>query len=41
MPDLPKESGLPPLDADGLLHLYREMYIIRRVEELAAKGSAS
>lgn len=38
MSELPTESGLPPLDADGLLHLYREMYRIRRVEELTAKA---
>jgi len=38
MPELAKASSLPPLDAEGLLHLYREMVIIRRVEELAAKA---
>ncbi len=37
-PRLPARSGLPPLDADGLLSLYREMLIIRRTEELAAKA---
>jgi hypothetical protein len=37
-PSLPEESGLPPLDAEGLLKLYREMVLIRRVEELAAKA---
>ncbi|MCK6525780.1 pyruvate dehydrogenase (acetyl-transferring) E1 component subunit alpha [Myxococcota bacterium] len=37
-PSLPQESGLPPLDAEGLLKLYREMVLIRRVEELAAKA---
>jgi pyruvate dehydrogenase E1 component alpha subunit len=37
-PRLPEKSSLPPLDADGLLHLYREMYLIRRLEELAAKA---
>jgi len=37
-PSLPAESGLPPLDAEGMLHLYREMALIRRVEELAAKA---
>jgi len=37
-PRLPAESGLPPLDADGMLQLYREMYLIRRMEELAAKA---
>jgi pyruvate dehydrogenase E1 component alpha subunit len=38
MSDLPSSSGLPELDGPGLLHLYREMYLIRRVEELAAKA---
>ncbi len=38
MSQLPQESGLPPLDADTLLKLYREMLLIRRVEELAAKA---
>ena len=38
MPELAKASSLPPVDAEGLLHLYREMVIIRRVEELAAKA---
>ncbi len=37
-PKLPKSSGLEKLDADGALHLYREMAIIRRTEELAAKA---
>ena len=37
-PRLPAQSSLPPLDADGLLDLYREMYLIRRLEELAAKA---
>lgn len=37
-PSLPAESGLPPLDADALSALYREMVLIRRVEELAAKA---
>ena len=37
-PSLPEKSSLPPLDADGLLDLYREMYLIRRLEELAAKA---
>jgi len=32
------ESGLPPLGADGLLGLYREMLMIRRLEEQAAKA---
>ena len=32
------DSDLEDLDADGLLHLYSEMYKIRRVEELAAKA---
>ena len=37
-PALPAESGLPPVDAEELLRLHREMLIIRRVEELAAKA---
>lgn len=37
-PPLPESSGLPALDADGLLHLYTEMLRIRRMEELAAKA---
>jgi pyruvate dehydrogenase E1 component alpha subunit len=37
-PPLPAESGLAPLDAAGLLALYEKMYLIRRVEELAAKA---
>jgi len=37
-PRLPAESGLPPLTAEGMLDLYREMYTIRRMEELAAKA---
>ncbi len=35
---LPESSGLPALDADGLLGLYREMQLIRRLEEQAAKA---
>jgi pyruvate dehydrogenase E1 component alpha subunit len=35
---LPEESGLPPLDDDGLVELYREMRLLRRLEELAAKA---
>jgi pyruvate dehydrogenase E1 component alpha subunit len=35
---LPAESGLPALTAESMLELYREMYKIRRVEELAAKA---
>lgn len=35
---LPPSSGLPPLDTDGLLDLYREMKLLRRLEELAAKA---
>ncbi len=38
MPELAPASSLPPVDAEGLLHLYREMVTIRRVEELAAKA---
>jgi pyruvate dehydrogenase E1 component alpha subunit len=37
-PSLPASSGLAPLDADGLLRLYREMLLIRRVEELSARA---
>lgn len=36
--ELPSPSGLPPLDAEGLLGLYREMLLIRRLEEQAAKA---
>ena len=36
--NLPEESGLGPADKDELLKLYREMLLIRRVEELAAKA---
>ncbi len=35
---LPAHSGLAALDADGLLLLYREMQLIRRLEEQAAKA---
>lgn len=35
---LPPESGLPPLDGERLLGLYREMLLIRRLEEAAAKA---
>lgn len=35
---LPEDSGLGDCDSDKLLHLYREMSLIRRVEELAAKA---
>ncbi len=35
---LPEKSSLPPVDTDGLVHLYREMLLIRRLEELAAKA---
>jgi len=35
---LPDDSGLEPVTADKLLDLYREMLLIRRVEELAAKA---
>ena len=38
MPELGPPKNLPALDAEGLLHLYREMVLIRRVEELAAKA---
>ncbi len=35
---LPERSSLPALDGPGLEALYREMMLIRRVEELAAKA---
>ena len=35
---LPAKSSLPELDGAGLESLYREMLLIRRVEELAAKA---
>ena len=35
---LPDKSSLPDLNADELTVLYREMLLIRRVEELAAKA---
>ena len=35
---LAEKSSLQPLDAEGLSHLYREMLLIRRVEEMAAKA---
>lgn len=35
---LPDKSSLPPVNAEELTHLYREMLLIRRVEELAAKA---
>lgn len=35
---LPESSGLPPLDGEGLLALYREMFLLRRIEEAAAKA---
>ncbi len=35
---LPPDPNLPALDAAGLTALYREMALIRRVEELAAKA---
>ena len=37
-PSLPDKSSLPPVNADELTSLYREMQLIRRVEELAAKA---
>ena len=37
-PLLPERSSLPALSRDELLALYRQMYLIRRVEELAAKA---
>lgn len=35
---LPDKSSLPPVNAEELTGLYREMLLIRRVEELAAKA---
>ena len=35
---LPEDSGLGACNGEELLHLYREMLLIRRVEELAAKA---
>ena len=35
---LPEKSSLNPVDRESLTHLYREMLLIRRVEELAAKA---
>ena len=35
---LAEKSSLQPLDAEGLTHLYREMLLIRRVEEMAANA---
>ena len=37
-PPLPEKSGLPAVDAETLLGMYREMLRIRRIEELAAKA---
>jgi pyruvate dehydrogenase E1 component alpha subunit len=37
-PSLPPRSSLPPVDKDGLLALYEQMLLIRRVEEMAAKA---
>ncbi|MGC6509960.1 MAG: pyruvate dehydrogenase (acetyl-transferring) E1 component subunit alpha [Myxococcota bacterium] len=36
--EIPKESSLGPVSKDELVHLYKEMMLIRRVEELAAKA---
>ena len=35
---LPEKSSLKEVDAESLTHLYREMLLIRRVEEMAAKA---
>jgi pyruvate dehydrogenase E1 component alpha subunit len=35
---LPEKSSLPDVNGEELTHLYREMVLIRRVEELAAKA---
>jgi pyruvate dehydrogenase E1 component alpha subunit len=37
-PQLPSPSGLPPLSGSELLKLYDQMYLIRRIEELAARA---
>ena len=37
-PPLPETSGLPEVQAEDLLGMYREMLRIRRIEELAAKA---
>lgn len=37
-PTISTTSSLPPLNGEDLLSLYREMRLIRRVEELAAKA---
>jgi pyruvate dehydrogenase E1 component alpha subunit len=37
-PKLPERSTLPPVDRAELLHLYREMLLIRRCEEMVAKA---
>ncbi len=37
---LPEQSGLAPLTPDDLLALYRDIVLIRRMEELAAKAYA-
>ncbi len=37
-PTLPPQSSLPPITRDGLLALFRQMLLIRRVEELAARA---
>jgi pyruvate dehydrogenase E1 component alpha subunit len=38
MPELPTDSGLSKLDPVGLLGLYKQMAVIRRLEEQAAKA---
>ena len=38
---LPEDSGLGACNGEELLNLYREMLLIRRVEELAAKAYTS
>ncbi|MBL8619628.1 MAG: pyruvate dehydrogenase (acetyl-transferring) E1 component subunit alpha [Deltaproteobacteria bacterium] len=38
VPPLPTQSSLPPITRDELLRLYRQMVLIRRLEELAAKA---
>ena len=37
-PPLPAGGGLPPRTGDGLLALFREMVLIRRLEEVAARA---
>lgn len=38
IPTIPARSSLPELDSEGLKAIYRDMMLIRRTEELAAKA---